>query len=79
MLPLLCAVGGGDSFSTRKPDPAHLLATLTRAAGTPESALMLGDHRNDVAGGARRRDTGHLRLVGVWFGRHGGWQRGSRP
>ncbi len=38
VLPLLCAVGGGDSFSTRKPDPAHLLATLARAAGTPESA-----------------------------------------
>lgn len=49
VLPLLCAVGGGDSFSTRKPDPYHLLATLTRAGGTPESALMLGDHRNDIA------------------------------
>jgi phosphoglycolate phosphatase len=49
VLPLLCAVGGGDSFSCRKPDPNHLLDTLTRARGTPESALMLGDHRNDVA------------------------------
>jgi len=48
LMPLLCAVGGGDSFTVRKPDPAHLLATLTRAAGTPDRAVMLGDHRNDV-------------------------------
>jgi phosphoglycolate phosphatase len=48
LLPLLCAVGGGDSFPTRKPDPAHLLATLTRAGGRSEAAVMLGDHHNDV-------------------------------
>jgi phosphoglycolate phosphatase len=48
VLPLLCAVGGGDTFPTRKPDPAHLLATLSRASGRPEAALMLGDHHNDV-------------------------------
>jgi phosphoglycolate phosphatase len=48
ILPLLCAVGAGDSFPTRKPDPGHLLGTLTLAAGTPDAALMLGDHRNDM-------------------------------
>jgi phosphoglycolate phosphatase len=48
VLPLLCAVGGGDSFPTRKPDPAHLLATLSRASGQPGAALMIGDHHNDV-------------------------------
>jgi phosphoglycolate phosphatase len=48
LLPLLCAVGGGDSFPTRKPDPAHLLATLNRASGHPGAALMVGDHHNDV-------------------------------
>jgi phosphoglycolate phosphatase len=48
LMPLLSAVGGGDSFAVRKPDPAHLLATLARASSTPDSALMLGDHRNDV-------------------------------
>jgi phosphoglycolate phosphatase len=46
--PLLSAVGGGDSFPVRKPDPAHLLATLVRAGGTDDSAVMVGDHRNDV-------------------------------
>ncbi len=48
LLPLLCAVGGGDSFPVRKPDPGHLLATLARAEGTADRAVMLGDHRNDV-------------------------------
>jgi phosphoglycolate phosphatase len=42
------AVGGGDSFPTRKPDPAHLLATLAQAGGTPDRAVMVGDHANDV-------------------------------
>nr|WP_294519752.1 HAD hydrolase-like protein [uncultured Rhodopila sp.] len=54
ILPMLRAVGGGDSFPARKPDPAHLLATLAQAHGAVEQALMLGDHRNDVlaSGGA---------------------------
>lgn len=50
--PLLQAVGGGDSFSTRKPDPAHLLATLRAAGGTPDGAIMVGDHDNDVQAAA---------------------------
>jgi phosphoglycolate phosphatase len=48
VLPLLSAVGGGDSFPVRKPDPGHLLATLALAGGTPQTTLMLGDHHNDV-------------------------------
>ena len=48
LTPLITAVGGGDSFPVRKPDPAHLLATLRAADGVPERALMLGDHANDV-------------------------------
>ncbi len=42
------AIGGGDSFPARKPDPAHLLATLRAARGAPDRAVMAGDHRNDV-------------------------------
>jgi phosphoglycolate phosphatase len=45
---LFRAIGGGDSFATRKPDPAHLLATLRAAGGTPQRAVMAGDHANDV-------------------------------
>ena len=38
LLPMLAAVGGGDSFATRKPDPGHMLATLRRAGGEPGTA-----------------------------------------
>ncbi|HEY1411857.1 MAG TPA: HAD-IA family hydrolase, partial [Rhodopila sp.] len=48
LLPLLSAVGGGDSFPARKPDPLHLLGTLTLAGGQASAAVMVGDHRNDV-------------------------------
>lgn len=52
---LFAAIGGGDSFPVRKPDPAHLLATLERAGGSARSSVMAGDHSNDVesARGAR--------------------------
>jgi len=49
LLPLLCAIGGGDSFPVRKPDPGHLLATLNAAGGASSCAVMAGDHANDVA------------------------------
>ena len=42
------AVGAGDSFPVRKPDPEHLRATLRAAAGRRERAVMIGDHRNDM-------------------------------
>jgi len=48
VLPLFDAIGGGDSFPVRKPDPAHLLATLGAAGGNPAASVMVGDHRNDV-------------------------------
>lgn len=49
LAPLLAAIGGGDSFPVRKPDPFHLLSTLRAAKGAPERAVMAGDHANDVA------------------------------
>jgi phosphoglycolate phosphatase len=42
------ALGGGDSFPTRKPDPAHLLATIAAAGGLRDGAVMIGDHHNDI-------------------------------
>ena len=48
LLPFFAAIGGGDSFPVRKPDPAHLIATLEAAGGG--AAVMVGDHRNDVLG-----------------------------
>ena len=49
LLDRLTALGGGDSFPMRKPDPGHLLATIAAAGGTPATAVMIGDHRNDIA------------------------------
>ncbi len=43
-----CALGGGDSFPMRKPDPGHLRATLAAADAAPEAAVMIGDHANDM-------------------------------
>ncbi len=48
LMPLIDAVGGGDSFPVRKPDPEHLRATLSRAGGEAARAVMAGDHRNDI-------------------------------
>ena len=48
LLHLMRAIGGGDSFPVRKPDPAHLLATLRLAGGDPATTVMVGDHANDV-------------------------------
>ncbi len=45
------ALGGGDSFPVRKPDPAHVLATLQAAGGDAARAVMVGDHHNDIAAG----------------------------
>ena len=42
------AIGGGDSFPVKKPDPAHLLATIAAAGAEPTHAIMVGDHRNDI-------------------------------
>ena len=49
LLDRFAAIGGGDSFPVRKPDPAHLLATIDQAGGIGAGAVMVGDHRNDVA------------------------------
>ena len=48
LLPTIAAIGGGDSFPVRKPDPGHVRATLARAGGDPARAVMAGDHRNDI-------------------------------
>ncbi|WP_239015886.1 HAD-IA family hydrolase [Novacetimonas hansenii] len=49
LAPWFDAVGGGDSFAVRKPDPRHLLDTIAMAGGVPQHAIMVGDHRNDIA------------------------------
>lgn len=45
----LPVVVGGDALPVRKPDPAHLAATIERMGRTGAPAVMVGDSRNDVA------------------------------
>jgi len=74
LLPLLCAIGGGDSFAVRKPDPAHLLATLSRTHASPDTALMIGDHRNDVIAA---RGAGLRSIFALWGYGAPGMESGS--
>jgi phosphoglycolate phosphatase len=46
------SVLGGDSLAVRKPDPLHLLETISRAGGSRDAAVMVGDSATDV-GAAR--------------------------
>lgn len=43
------AVGGGDSFDVKKPDPNHLFQTIALAGGAPDYAVMVGDSETDIA------------------------------
>jgi phosphoglycolate phosphatase len=45
------ALGCGDSFAVRKPDPAHLAGTIAAAGGVATRSVMIGDHANDIAVG----------------------------
>ncbi len=41
-------VTGGDTFSFKKPDPAHILETVKLAGGDPSRSIMVGDSINDI-------------------------------
>jgi phosphoglycolate phosphatase len=45
------ALGCGDSFPVRKPNPGHLAGTIDAAGGTSARSIMVGDHANDIAVG----------------------------
>jgi phosphoglycolate phosphatase len=47
LLSRFAAVCGADTFPVKKPDPAHLTGTITRAGGDPRHAVMIGDSRTD--------------------------------
>ncbi len=49
LAPLLDTIVGGDILPVRKPDPAHLAATLEALGARPETAVMVGDSANDLA------------------------------
>lgn len=42
------AICGGDTFTVRKPEAAHLIGTIAEAGGDPHRAVMVGDSRADI-------------------------------
>ena len=71
LMKLIDAIGGGDSFPVRKPDPEHLRATLARAGGDAAQAVMVGGSPQRHRRGPRRRRDGDLRRLGLWPAGHG--------
>lgn len=55
---------GKDTFAFSKPDPRHITATVARAGGDPDRAVMVGDSRADVAAA----QAAGIPVVGVTFG-----------
>ena len=41
-------ITGGDTYEYRKPDPRHLINTITETGKTVETAIMIGDSENDI-------------------------------
>lgn len=58
------AITGGDTFTVRKPHPAHLLGTISAAGGSAGRAIMVGDSSAD--GGAARGSG--VPFIAVSFG-----------
>ncbi len=42
------AITGGDTFTVRKPDAAHLFGTVERAGADSRRTIMIGDSLNDI-------------------------------
>lgn len=55
---------GGDSLSTKKPDPAPLLHVCDTLKFNPDQALMIGDSINDIYAGQRA----HIDTIGLSYG-----------
>ena len=58
------AICGRDTFAVCKPDPGHLLGTITAAGGDSQRALMVGDSDTDVS---TARAAG-IPIIGLTFG-----------
>ena len=58
------AITGGDTFSMRKPDPAHIIKTIEMAGGSPDAAIMVGDSITDINGAK----SGNIPVIAVNFG-----------
>ncbi|MBI1187943.1 MAG: HAD hydrolase-like protein [Alphaproteobacteria bacterium] len=59
------AIVGADAATARKPDPRHLIETVTRAGGAIARAVMIGDSSTDV--GAARGAGAPIVLVSFGY------------
>lgn len=57
LAPFFMRIYGGNSFDTKKPDPAGLLALMAEACAKPTETVMIGDSQVDVL---------TARNAGVW-------------
>jgi phosphoglycolate phosphatase len=57
LAPYFIRIYGGNSFDTKKPDPAGLLALMAEAGAKPDQTVMIGDSQVDVL---------TARNAGVW-------------
>ncbi|MGO9339426.1 MAG: HAD-IA family hydrolase [Terracidiphilus sp.] len=48
LAPYFMQIYGGNSFSTKKPDPEGLLALMAEAGATPQQTVLIGDSHVDV-------------------------------
>jgi phosphoglycolate phosphatase len=48
LAPYFLNIYGGNSFTTKKPDPAGLVALMNEAAASPEETVMIGDSQVDI-------------------------------
>jgi phosphoglycolate phosphatase len=48
LAPYFLNIYGGNSFSTKKPDPEGIFALMQQAGARPEQTVMIGDSRVDV-------------------------------
>ncbi len=72
LLPHFKAIGGGDRYPYRKPDPRHLALTVADAGSVPARAVMVGDGPQDLAAA----QEASMRAVAALYG-YGGLQ--ARP
>ena len=61
---LFSEVLGGDSLSTKKPDPTPLLHVCEALNVSPEQAVMIGDSRNDILAG----QNANMDTIGLSYG-----------
>lgn len=48
LAPFFMSIYGGNSFATKKPDPAGMLALMAEAGAKPEETVLIGDSQVDV-------------------------------